>query len=527
MTTDVLRSVQDSSLKGDYSQIRPGDCVVAFSKADIFSIRREIERVTKHKCCVVYGELPPETRSNQARLFNEEGTGYDVLVASDAIGMGLNLNIRRIVFHTTVKPGYGAKGKGQAAHIEPTAIKQIAGRAGRLSSQYDYGEVTTWQEQDLAYIKAVIDEPIPQIKAAGIFPSVEQIDVFSRHLFSSSQAPVEAEEEEDEPFEAPADEIVEDILDKVELSSEEDTQQEVLNELSIENARLSTVVERFVELSRTSGQYFLCDHDPLIIAANWLHPIPLQLTDRFVFGNAPVSLRDGLSPMMLYHYAALYALGRPVSLHIRFTGGAPKNVMELSRLCAKHNVLDLYLWLANRYPKYFVERDRCLEMKERALEIIQGTLHRKRMLQHQYSHSENYRFLRERLAKSAGNPANQLPEKIRLRMAEYLGDIDPSLWMEFPNESHSGEEKKPPQQFSQSQHPQQSGRMQKNDKRHSRGQYRDNQTSNNRRKKDKQNQQKSREHADERARKVFSPNGNAKVVRSPDGRKLQVRRVKE
>ena len=48
--------------------------------------------------CVVYGALPPEMRRQQARLFNESGNGYDVLVASDAVGMGLNLNIRRIVF---------------------------------------------------------------------------------------------------------------------------------------------------------------------------------------------------------------------------------------------------------------------------------------------------------------------------------------------------------------------------------------------------------------------------------------------
>ena len=76
---------------------------MAFSKADIFSIRRRIEESTPYKCAVIYGQLPPETRSTQARLFNEEGTGYDILVASDAIGMGLNLNIRRIIFNTTVK----------------------------------------------------------------------------------------------------------------------------------------------------------------------------------------------------------------------------------------------------------------------------------------------------------------------------------------------------------------------------------------------------------------------------------------
>lgn len=95
--------VEDESLRGDYSKVQPGDCIVAFAKADIFSIRRQIESKTPYKCAVIYGQLPPETRSLQARLFNEENTGYDILVASDAIGMGLNLNIRRTIFHTTMK----------------------------------------------------------------------------------------------------------------------------------------------------------------------------------------------------------------------------------------------------------------------------------------------------------------------------------------------------------------------------------------------------------------------------------------
>jgi ATP-dependent RNA helicase SUPV3L1/SUV3 len=53
--------------------------------------------------CVVYGALPPEMRRLQARLFNDPSSRYDVLVASDAVGMGLNLNIRRVVFHTLQK----------------------------------------------------------------------------------------------------------------------------------------------------------------------------------------------------------------------------------------------------------------------------------------------------------------------------------------------------------------------------------------------------------------------------------------
>mmetsp|Transcript_22883 Transcript_22883/g.60156 ORF Transcript_22883/g.60156 Transcript_22883/m.60156 type:complete len:214 (+) Transcript_22883:1787-2428(+) len=94
--------VSDQPL-ADYKNVRKGDCIVAFSRQDIFRIRESIERLTPFKCCVVYGQLPPETRSKQAHLFNNDDTGYDVLVASDAIGMGLNLNIRRVIFHRTQK----------------------------------------------------------------------------------------------------------------------------------------------------------------------------------------------------------------------------------------------------------------------------------------------------------------------------------------------------------------------------------------------------------------------------------------
>ena len=66
-------------------------------------MQRQVERFTPHRCCVVYGALPPETRRQQAQLFNSAGSGYSVLVASDAVGMGLNLNIARIIFYALHK----------------------------------------------------------------------------------------------------------------------------------------------------------------------------------------------------------------------------------------------------------------------------------------------------------------------------------------------------------------------------------------------------------------------------------------
>lgn len=81
----------NESLDGDWRSIQKGDCVVTFSRKDIFAIKKTIEEKTRKRCAVVYGGLPPETRSYQAKLFNDQSNEYDVLVASDAVGMGLNL----------------------------------------------------------------------------------------------------------------------------------------------------------------------------------------------------------------------------------------------------------------------------------------------------------------------------------------------------------------------------------------------------------------------------------------------------
>lgn len=80
-----------TSLKSDLGNLRKGDCVVAFSKVQIHSLKRELEIKTKKPVAVVYGSLPPEVRARQAELFNDPNNNYDILVASDAIGMGLNL----------------------------------------------------------------------------------------------------------------------------------------------------------------------------------------------------------------------------------------------------------------------------------------------------------------------------------------------------------------------------------------------------------------------------------------------------
>ena len=83
--------VAEESLGGDLKKIQKGDCVVTFSRSSIFALKKQVEAQSGLKCAVAYGRLPPEIRSEQAALFNEPSSNYDVLIGSDAVGMGLNL----------------------------------------------------------------------------------------------------------------------------------------------------------------------------------------------------------------------------------------------------------------------------------------------------------------------------------------------------------------------------------------------------------------------------------------------------
>ena len=83
--------VMNTSLQGRLDNLRKGDCVVAFSRTKIHTLKKRIELMTGKKVATVYGALPPEIRNQQAKLFNDPENDYDILVASDAIGMGLNL----------------------------------------------------------------------------------------------------------------------------------------------------------------------------------------------------------------------------------------------------------------------------------------------------------------------------------------------------------------------------------------------------------------------------------------------------
>lgn len=143
----------------------PGDCVVCFSKRDVRALRDRIMQSKDSRCAIIYGSLPPETRAEQARLFNTPGSGVDYLVASDAIGMGLNLAIRRVIF-ASVKKFDGEKVK----KLSISHIKQIAGRAGRFGVASGKGLVNCANLKDKPLVRRALSAKTPMITHAVYMP---------------------------------------------------------------------------------------------------------------------------------------------------------------------------------------------------------------------------------------------------------------------------------------------------------------------------------------------------------------------
>lgn len=140
--------------------VRKDDALIVFSKRHVLQVAAELQK-KKWKVSVVYGSLPYEARRREIERYINGQT--DVIVATDAIGMGMNLPIARVVFLETEK--YDGVMRRPLLEQE---VKQIAGRAGRRGI-YEIGFYNA--EYGKKHIEHMMKEPsyIPQ-KAYLDFP---------------------------------------------------------------------------------------------------------------------------------------------------------------------------------------------------------------------------------------------------------------------------------------------------------------------------------------------------------------------
>ncbi|XP_030653597.1 ATP-dependent RNA helicase SUPV3L1, mitochondrial isoform X2 [Nomascus leucogenys] len=320
-------SVLDHALES-LDNLRPGDCIVCFSKNDIYSVSRQIE-IRGLESAVIYGSLPPGTKLAQAKKFNDPNDPCKILVATDAIGMGLNLSIRRIIFYSLIKPSINEKGEKELEPITTSQALQIAGRAGRFSSRFKEGEVTTMNHKDLSLLKEILKRPVDPIRAAGLHPTAEQIEMFAYHL---------------------------------------------------PDATLSNLIDIFVDFSQVDGQYFVCNMADFKFSAELIQHIPLSLRVRYVFCTAPINKKQPFVCSSLLQFARQYSRNEPLTFawlrrYIRWPLLPPKNIKDLMDLEAVHDVLDLYLWLSYRFMDMFPDASLIRDLQKELDGIIQDGVH--------------------------------------------------------------------------------------------------------------------------------------------------------
>ena len=303
-----------------------GDAVVAFSRRDVLRLRDAIAE-QQHVVSVIYGALPPEVRRREAERFS--GGAADVLVATDAIGMGLNLPIRRVLFSTMEKfDGVGDR------PLDVSEVHQIAGRAGRfgLHEEGFAGVLKDAEPGAAALLKErLAAEPrAPRDFKAPVAPNARHVETIAARL---GQRRLHA--------------VLQVFM-----------QQLRLDDAHFAVAELEGMLQLADELDRTAGS--------------------LTLMQRFVYAQAPVDLRTEQLVQAFLDWAHQHArhgrVGRPAFLD-EVDGHSRLDRMEQGlRGCT------LWLWLDLRFPGVYGLLEEVLHLRGALNDGIERQLKSKRPL---------------------------------------------------------------------------------------------------------------------------------------------------
>lgn len=154
-------------------EIPPSTILVAFSRSTVLQLKSDLEALGRN-VSVVYGNLPPEVRRNQVERFATGET--DICVATDAVGMGLNLPADNVCFYEIMKFD------GKSTRLLTAAeIHQIGGRAGRYGFS-ESGLVGSVNKEDLHIIRQLYDTVPQTLTHAFVAPTAEDLEMLSGHL---------------------------------------------------------------------------------------------------------------------------------------------------------------------------------------------------------------------------------------------------------------------------------------------------------------------------------------------------------
>ncbi|HVK95120.1 MAG TPA: helicase-related protein [Noviherbaspirillum sp.] len=290
--------------------LRRGDAVIAFSRRDVL-MWRDLITESGFSVATVYGNLSPEVRRAQAARFRKREA--DIVVGTDAIAMGLNLPIERVVMTTSTKYN------GVEEEEVPAALaKQIAGRAGRFGV-HEEGFVAGYDDETHQVMRSLLKEKIPPVAAAGfsVAPTLEHL-----HRIAA-----------------------------------------VTGEQS-----LTKLFKRFVHnIDVPDGFFFPRITEEQLDRAQWLDTLPLSVADKFTLSLVPISARVPSLHAAWQNWAHALAKGKVCALHHEPGALLRQNLQEVEDTCRRYSA---YAWLSYRCPEYFPSGELAQELARDASERV-------------------------------------------------------------------------------------------------------------------------------------------------------------
>ncbi len=299
--------------------LRPGDAVVAFSRNAVIELQGEVARFG-FSSAAIYGSLSPAVRRREAERFRSGAA--NMLVATDAIGLGLNLPIRRIVF-AAVEKYDGVEMRPLAPH----EIRQIAGRAGRYGI-HEEGQVTALDARDVPVLRRSIErhDPTPSDAPIWISPTDEHLRRLAAIIGTNRVS-----------------RLLQFFQTRV-LRGEE---------ASLRIADLSDQIEVAIGLEQSDE--FL--------------ELPFEV--RCAYSRAPVTTR-GPSLGVLAGWGAQHARNGAVDGRELMAGAPARDRLLLYE--DRSRLATLYLWLAQRFPEVYRNGDEVRLIRESIDDDIQSAL---------------------------------------------------------------------------------------------------------------------------------------------------------
>jgi ATP-dependent RNA helicase SUPV3L1/SUV3 len=302
--------------------VEPGTAIIAFSRRNVLALRAQLEQ--RYKVAVIYGNLTPEVRREEARRFRAGEA--QVLVATDAIAMGLNLPIKTVLMSTLTK----WNGR-EEVQLTPAELLQIGGRAGRFG-KFEEGFVGTLRRSDARRVQQVFSPgftaPTRPLRTS-VRPGSDHIEAIAAGLGTDRLGKVLAAFQRGMSFDSPllAPGVTDDMV------------------------RLAEIVDR--------------------------HRREIPMTVRLTMACAPVDARSEWHTSEFGGWIANHAAGREARLSELprgYTRERATNDEELHMAEKEAKRLTTYAWLAYRFPREFPDLEECQRQRAELDRFIERTL---------------------------------------------------------------------------------------------------------------------------------------------------------